>query len=118
MPSISSKTFRALLVGACLIAPAACQRDEVPVAHDKAISETNGAAHEARRANEELRASRGELARTAGEKGADVGKDVVRTDSAEASFVARRDNVVGEARTSLAAMDQKIAELETYRKAG
>ncbi len=106
MHSLSSKMFAALLVSGALLAPAACKRNEVSVARDPAISDAGSAAREARRASDDLRASRAELARAAAERAADGG------------FVARRDNVVGRARTSLAAMDQKIAELETYRKAG
>jgi hypothetical protein len=113
-----SRLLPSLLLGACVLAPA-CKKSEAPVAHDRSIATTDRAAHVARRANQDLRASRGELGKAAaGEKAAEVGKDIGRLGTSDASFVAKRDLVVAQARTSLAAMDQKIAELETYRAAG
>jgi len=96
---------RALAASALFIG--ACERNEVPVAHDNAIKDTGAAARAARRAGDDLRASRSETTREA-----------ARAGSAATSYVSHRDHVVGEARTHLAAMDQKIAELETYAQAG
>jgi hypothetical protein len=113
-----SRLVRVLLATACLVAPACRRTSEAPVAQGKSISDTNAAAREARRANEELRSSRGDMVRDQIRNGADVSKDSARAGSADTTFLMKRDQVVGQARTSLAAMDQKIAELETYAKAG
>jgi hypothetical protein len=95
------------LLASALLAPA-CRDDEVPVTRDdRSITEAGSAAREARRASEEVRAASKTL-----------GKDVAHAGSADASFLARRDQVVAQARTSLAAMDQKTAELESYGRTG
>jgi len=88
--------MRSLFIsGALLVAATSCKRDEVPIAHDRSLAAANTAAREARRGGEDLRPTR-----------------------TETSFAAKRDQVVAQARTSLAAMDQKIAELESYAKSG
>jgi hypothetical protein len=102
----SLRLVSALVCGA-LVAPA-CKDDEVPVTRDdRSIPEAGSAAREARRATEDLRTATKAL-----------GKDVARAGSADSTFLARRDQVVAQARTSLAAMDQKIAELESYGRTG
>ena len=95
------------LLASAMCLPAACKKDEAPVAPPKSIAQATSAAREARRASEDVRGVTN-----------DLGKDVAHAGSADATFLARRDQVVGQARTSLAAMDQKIAELESYGRTG
>jgi hypothetical protein len=79
-----------LLASACALTPA-CRGD------DRTSPPSRAPIVSARRANYDVRASRSE-------------RPLV-----DVSFGARRDQTVAQARTSLAAMDQKIAALEAYR---